>query len=102
MFDATILVEALFTLITAVIGAFVIPYVKAKTTTQQQETILALVQTAVAAAEQIYKGSGRGAEKKAYVLQWLQDRGVTVDEAKLDAFVEAAVYDLKKGDTESE
>jgi hypothetical protein len=85
-----------------VFGVFVIPYVKAKTTTQQQETILALVQIAVTAAEQIYKGSGRGAEKKAYVLEWLQNRGITVDEAKLDALVEAAVYDLKKGDTESE
>lgn len=49
---------------------------------------------AVTAAEQIYTGSGRGEEKKAYVLNWLQEHGITVDAEKLDALIEAAVYDL--------
>ncbi len=52
---------------------------------------------AVSAAEQIYNGSGRGPEKKAYVLEWLKQRGITVDEAKLDAMIESAVYELKSG-----
>ena len=51
----------------------------------------------MAAAEQIYTGSGRGQEKKAYVLNWLREHGVTVDEDKLDAMIEAAVYDLSQG-----
>ncbi|MDR3728166.1 MAG: phage holin, LLH family, partial [Oscillospiraceae bacterium] len=45
-------------------------------------------------AEQIYTGSGRGEEKKAYVLNWLQEHSITVDAEKLDALIEAAVYDL--------
>lgn len=95
--DITIIIEAVFALIAAVITAIVIPYIKSKTTAQEQTEINAWVKIAVSAAEQIYNGSGRGAEKKAYVLNWLLQHGVTVDESKLDAMIEAAVYDLKAG-----
>lgn len=67
---------------------------ESKTTTSQQAEINAWVKIAVTAAEQIYTGSGRGAEKKAYVLNWLREHGITVDAEKLDALIEAAVYDL--------
>ena len=49
---------------------------------------------AVTAAEQIYTGSGNGEAKKAYVLNWLREHGITVDDEKLDALIEAAVYEL--------
>ena len=75
-----------------------IPYIKSKTTTEQQKEINAWVKIAVSAAEQIYVGSGRGEEKKAYVIQWLRDHGITVDESKLDALIEAAVYELTNGE----
>lgn len=96
-FNITPIIEAVFLLIAAVITAIVIPYIKSKTTAQQQAEINAWVKIAVTAAEQIYNGSGRGAEKKAYVLNWLKQHGVTVDEAKLDAMIESAVYELKSG-----
>lgn len=96
-FDITPIIEAIAALIAALITAFLIPYIKSKTTAQQQAEINAWVRIAVAAAEQIYTGSGRGQEKKAYVLNWLREHGVTVDEAKLDAMIEAAVYDLSQG-----
>lgn len=89
--------KAVFALIAAVITVIVIPYIKSKTTAQQQAEINAWVKIAVSAAEQIYNGSGRGPEKKAYVLEWLKQRGITVDEAKLDAMIESAVYELKSG-----
>lgn len=97
MFDATTIIEAVFALIAVIITAIVIPYIRSKTTAQQQAEINAWVKIAVSAAEQIYVGSGRGEEKKAYVLSWLHEHGVTVDESKLDALIEAAVYDLKNG-----
>lgn len=99
MFDITIIVEALIALIAAVITAVVIPYIKSKTNAQQQAEIAAWVKIAVSAAEQIYTGSGRGAEKKEYVLEWLAQRNITVDAGKLDAMIEAAVYALKEGKT---
>lgn len=95
--DITIIIEAVFALVAAVITAIVIPYIKSRTTAQQQTEINAWVRIAVSAAEQIYTGSGRGEEKKAYVINWLRQHGVTVDESKLDAMIEAAVYDLKAG-----
>ncbi len=96
-FDITTIVEAVAALIAAIITAFVVPYIKSRTTTNQQQQINAWVRIAVTAAEQIYAGSGRGEEKKAYVIDWLRKHGVTVDESKLDALIEAAVFELNKG-----
>lgn len=96
-FDITPVMEAVAALLAAVITAVVIPYIKTKTTTDQQRQINTWVQIAVSAAEQIYNGPGRGKDKKKYVVEWLRQHGVTVDADKLDAMIEAAVYDLKNG-----
>ena len=97
MFDITPIVQAAAALLAAVVTAFVVPYIKSKTTAAQQAQINGWVRIAVAAAEQIYNGSGKGKDKKAYVLAWLRQHGVTVDEAQIDAMIEAAVYELKTG-----
>lgn len=97
MFDVTTIIESVFALLAVVITSVVIPYIKSKTTAQQQDEINAWVRIAVAAAEQIYRESGQGAVKKEYVLNWLREHGVTVDESKLDALIEAAVHALKEG-----
>lgn len=97
MFNVTPIVEAVLTLIAVVITALVIPYIRSKTTADQQAQLSGWISIAVTAAEQIYSGSGRGAEKKEYVLKWLNARGITVDSAQLDAMIEAAVYELKNG-----
>lgn len=97
MTNITPIVEAVFALVGVVITAVVIPYIRSRTTAQQRTEINAWVRVAVSAAEQLYKGAGRGKEKKAYVLEWLASHGVTVDEAKLDALIEAAVYDINSG-----
>lgn len=96
-FDITPIVEAVAAALCAVVTCVLVPYIKSKTTAEQQKEINAWVKIAVSAAEQIYKGQGRGEEKKAYVLEWLRERGVTVDEARLDAMIEAAVYELSQG-----
>lgn len=96
MFDITPIVEAVVALIGVVITCIVIPYVRSKTTAQQREELNAWIKIAVAAAEQIYQGAGRGEEKKQYVLDWLEDHNVTVDEDKIGALIEAAVYELTK------
>ena len=77
-YNITTIIQAVFALIAAVITVIVIPSIKSKTTAQQQAEINAWV-------------------KKAYVLEWLKQRGITVDEAKLDAMIESAVYELKSG-----
>ena len=57
--NITPIIETVFALIAAVITAIVIPYIRSKTTAQQQTEINAWVRIAVSAAEQIYVGSGR-------------------------------------------
>lgn len=95
--NITPIIEAFFALLAAVITAIIIPYIKSRTTAQQQAELAGWVRIAVEAAEQLYTGSGRGAEKKAYVLDWLSTHGIIVDAGKLDALIEAAVYALKAG-----
>ncbi len=94
MYDLTPIFETLIALIGAVITAFVVPYIKSKTTVQQQTAILALIKIAVAAAEQMFGPYGFGKEKKEYVVEWLNARGVKIDADKLDAMIESAVYEL--------
>ena len=95
MVDITCIIEAVLALAGVAVTAVVVPYVRSRTTAHQRAEISAWVRIAVAAAEQLYAGSGRGAEKKEFVLDWLREHGVTVDEKKLDAIVEAAVYELR-------
>ena len=97
MFDITTIVEAVFALIAVVITAIVIPYIKSRTTVAQQQQINAWVRIAVVAAEQLYIGTGLGADKKAYVVNFLKSKGITLDTESIDAMIEAAVYELTHG-----
>lgn len=94
MIDFTPILEAVATLAVALITSFVVPYIKSKTTLEQQTQLNAWVKIAVTAAEQVYEGPGQGDKKKAYVLTWLAGHGIAIDEDKLDAMIEAAVYEL--------
>ena len=91
MIDLTPIANAAVTLATALITAFLIPYIKSKTTTEQQTQIKAWVRIAVSAAEQIYNGPGRGIEKKEYVQDFLQSKGYKVDFDTLDTLIESEV-----------
>ena len=97
MTNTSLLMDGILTLVIIVWTVIVAPFIKSKTNTQQQQEIKEWVKIAVAAAEQIYTGQGRGTEKKNYVLSWLEEHGVTVDESRVDAMIEAAVYALKNG-----
>lgn len=97
MYDLTPIIEAVAALTGVVITCILVPFIRSKTTAEQQKEINAWVKIAVSAAEQIFKGSGRGEEKKQYVIAWLKERGVTVNENQLDALIEAAVYELTQG-----
>ena len=60
--DITPIIEAVLALAATVVTVIVIPYIRSKTTAQQQAEINGWVRIAVSAAEQIYVGSGRGQE----------------------------------------
>ena len=87
--DLTSIANAVIALIAAIITAFVIPWIRSKTTAAQFEKIKMWVTVAVEAAEQLYTGSGRGAEKKAYVVEFLNSKGFKIDAETLDKLIEA-------------
>lgn len=96
MIDITPIANAIVALIAAVISAFVIPLIKAKIGKEKMDKVQMWVNIAVEAAEQIYAGNGRGAAKKAYVVEFLNSKGYKLDPDSLDKLIEAAVFNLPK------
>ena len=86
MIDLTTIIEALLALLAAVITYKVIPWIKAKTTNEQQKMLKAAVKTLVFAAEQIY-GAGKGSEKLDFVIEQLKLQGFTADRVEIEAAV---------------
>ena len=86
--NLTPVLQAVIGLLAALITYKLIPWIKARTTTAQQEQIKAAVKIAVFAAEQIY-GAGKGEEKLDYAVAWLHDHGYDVSRAE----IEATIYD---------
>lgn len=93
MIDLTPILQAVIALLAALVTYKLIPWIKAKTTAEQQALLSAAVKTLVYAAEQIY-GAGKGEEKLKYVIDELNKRGFSVDRAS----IEAEVQKLTKGE----
>lgn len=100
MLNITEIVVAIIGLAASVITTVVVPYIKQKANSETYSQIQFWTTIAVEAAEMIYNQSGKGAEKKAYVLQFLQSKGFKVDEDSLDKVIEAAVLELKRAFSE--
>ena len=62
--DLTQIVIYVIGLVFALISAFLIPYIKSKLSAEQLKKLQSYAKIAVEAAEMIYKGTGRGEEKK--------------------------------------
>lgn len=95
MKDLTNLILAILTVVFTAISTFLIPYIKSKTTASQYAEIQKWVTIAVEAAEMIYTGTGRGQEKKEYVLAFLNSKGYKLDTESIDNMIEAAVLKLQ-------
>ena len=97
--DITKLVLGILELIVSGAILYLIPiakqFIKSKLTERQYSDLEYFSSILVDAAEQKYVGSKMGKEKKEYVLNQLREKGFAVDEAELDAFIEAAVKRLK-------
>lgn len=96
MVDLTQIIVAVLSLMFSLVSAFLIPYIKEKVTAEQLATIKLWVKVAVQAAEMLYAGSGRGKEKKKYVVEFLNSKGFTLNTEEIDNLIEAAVLELKQ------
>lgn len=91
--DFTDIVRAVFALLASLITYKLIPWIKSRTTVNQQTLLQASIKTAVYAAEQLY-GAGHGDLKLDYALKWLGDKGYNIEKDAIRAGVEAAVKAL--------
>ena len=96
MIDLTPIANAIIALIAALVSAFLIPYLKSKISAAQLAELQKWAIIAVEAAEMIYKGAGRGTEKKEHVWNFLASKGYSLDTDSLDKIIESAVLNLKK------
>lgn len=94
--DLTELLTAVITVLIGIAARYAIPYLKEKWGEAKFDNIQKWVKIAVGAAEMIYTESGMGKEKKAYVLEFLNKKGFTVDYDALDNLIENAVLELNK------
>ena len=61
--DLTPILQITIMLAVVIITSFVIPWIKSKTTQEQWQMIQDIAKISTKAAEILFKGSGRGAEK---------------------------------------
>lgn len=97
MVDLTQIVMAILTLGFSLISAFLLPYLKSKTDLETFKTVKLWMKVAVQAAEMLYVGTGRGEDKKAYVVNFLAGKGFALNIAEIENLIEAAVLELKEG-----
>lgn len=95
MIDLTPIINAAILLVAALVTTFLVPWIKANTDEKQRDELLLWARVAVNAAEQLYRGSGRGEEKKAYVLAFLEKKGYTANQDEIEAVIESLVLGLK-------
>lgn len=90
--DLTGLINAVIALLGVLITYRLAPWLKARTTSEQQQILAAGIRTAVYAAEQLYR-TGVISDRLDYALEWLGSHGYSVDRAQ----VEAAVREMQLG-----
>ena len=94
--DITLIVKIVIMILAAIYTYILVPFIKAKTTDTELESLKKFIRAGVRAAEMIYTEDGMGAKKKEYVLEYLSELGYSIDVNEIDAMIEGAVYELKK------
>lgn len=93
MIDLTPVINACIAVMAALLLRFLVPWIRSKTTETQRGDLLRWVEIAVTAAQQLYYQES-GAERKEYVIRFLEEHGFNVDDPAVDAAIEAAVLEL--------
>lgn len=85
--NLTHILLAIIDLIAVIITYRLVPWIKARTTNEQQAYIRALVKAGVYAAEQIYQTEGMGTKKMEYVKAFLRAHGYDINVTEIEAAV---------------
>lgn len=91
---------ALIPVLGAIVTYFVVPFLKTKISNEQLIQYKEWAIMAVKAAEMLWTESGKGADKKAYVVDYLNNlfnkNKVVITEEQIGILIEAAVQELNK------
>jgi hypothetical protein len=90
-----------------IVTGFLIPYLKSKSKYWKEQSegeqvfnVRSWVRFAVEAAEMMYAGPGRGAEKLDYVMDYITrlliSKGITMDQQQVRIMIESTLLELKK------
>lgn len=84
----------------ALITCFILPYMKANIDSTKLTQYKEWATLAVKAAEMLWRETGQGKDKKAYVIRFLNDlfnsRKIVITEEQLNVLIEAAVKEMKE------
>ena len=84
--DLTNLLQALLAVLCSIITGYLVPWLKAKAGREKQEMVSAAVDIAVSAAQQLYE-THVISDRLDYACKWLNQRGIIVDRAQVEAGV---------------
>lgn len=94
----SIVVKLIFAVLTTAITYYVIPFITELTEKYKNERFENFVSDSVLAAEQVIKGSGKGAIKKEKVLnevtEWLKKHDINVSEEVINTMIESIVFTM--------
>lgn len=94
------LILAIIPVLSIILTSFIIPYFKEQIGNEKLNKYQEWVAMAVKAAEMIFTESGKGAEKKAYVVQFLTEQfnknKVVITEEQMNILIESAVKQMKE------
>ena len=98
------LILALIPIIGTILTVYIIPFIKAKIDNENLVKYEEWVNMAVRAAEILFIGSGKGSDKKAYVVKFLTDmfnqNKITITEEQMNILIESAVQQMNENKTE--
>ena len=84
----------------AIITYFVIPFIKSSVSEKQLAQYKEWAKLAVKTAEMLWRETGHGEDKKAYVISFLNDmfnkNKVVITEQQMEILIEAAVKEMKE------
>lgn len=94
------LILAIIPVLGIILTSFIIPYFKEQIGNEKLNKYQEWVTMAVKAAEMIFTEYGKGAEKKAYVVQFLTEQfnknKVVITEEQMNILIESAVKQMKE------
>ena len=94
------LILALIPVLGTILTAYIIPFIKEKIGNEKLEKYKKWAKMAVESAEMLWTESGKGSDKKQFVIDYLNDlfnsKKVVITEEQLNILIESAVLELNK------